>query len=99
MAHRVFDVVAKDIQKEHVAEDMGDASVHEHRHQERQIDRNWRRLQAGNLTLLAGPRVDDGFGLGHRILAGDDLPGNGRPGESELVVVAKPLEEYEHEDV
>ena len=40
----ILDVVAKDKKKKHVAKDVRDAAVHEHRSQQSEIDRNRRWL-------------------------------------------------------
>ena len=42
MAQTIFDVVAKDPKEEHVAEDVRDAAVHEHRSEQREVNRKRR---------------------------------------------------------
>ena len=57
MAQAVFEVVSKDPEEEHVAGDVCDAAVHEHRNNQGQVNREWRRLKTGNQKLLTGDRM------------------------------------------
>ena len=42
MPEQIFEVVAEDPQKQHVAEDMGKAAMHEHRREEIEVNRKRR---------------------------------------------------------
>ena len=99
VAHAILDVVAENPQEPHVAQQVGDAAVHEHRRQQRQIDRPGRRLKAGGRELLSAPPVDDGLVFADDVFAGPDFRGHCRPGIGELIVRAGPLKENVHQDV
>ena len=98
MPQTVFEVVAENPQVEHVAEDVHDAAVHEHRADEREVDRHRDGLKL-DAHHLAGRRVA-AQGHGPRdVGAGHDLLRHGRPRVVELVVRPQPLQEDEDEDV
>ncbi len=91
----VLDVVAEDPQEQHVAEQVHQAAVHEHRHQEGEVHGAGSLLQRDDGRLVADldpDRLRDVF-------AGSDLLGDGREGVGELLVVAHALEEHEHQHV
>src|SRR2546429_4294369 len=97
MPQRIFDVVAKNPQEQHIAENMGNSAVHEHRRQQRDVHCAWRWLQAGNFERLPGNRLlfhvigrDD-------IVAAYNLLRNRRKLVSKLLVFTQSLEEYKNE--
>src|SRR2546421_12848659 len=73
----VFDVVAKDKKEKHIAENVRDAPMHEHRGEQREVNRNQCRLQSWHLHALAGELLDRDRPRDD-ISAGDDLSGHGR---------------------
>ena len=101
MPHAVFDVVAEEPQKPHVAEEVHDAAMHEDAGQERQPDRDRRRAQArhrhGELLPLNGDLAD--ARLGDDVAAGEDLRRHLAVGERDVVVLPHPLEHDEHKHV
>ena len=54
MAHAVLDVVAKNPKEEHVAGDVRDAAMHEHRNDQGEINGTRRGLQTRKQELLTG---------------------------------------------
>src|SRR5438552_12015376 len=98
MTEAIFDVVTKDKKEKHVAEDVRNAAVHEHRSEQRQVNRNRSRLQSRHLDALAGELLD-GYWTGDDVPAGDDLTRNRRVGVGELVVTAETLKKHKHEHV
>ena len=95
MPQVVFDVVAEDPEKQHVAEQVHQAAVHEHRNQQREIHRAGRLLQRNGGGLVADLDA-------HRprdVLAGADLLRHGRERVGELLVRAHPLQEHEHQHI
>jgi hypothetical protein len=48
VAQTILDVVAEDPEEEHVAGDVREAAVHEHRREEREVNRTRRRTKTGN---------------------------------------------------
>ena len=102
--HRVLDVVAEDPEEQHVAGDVQEAAVHEHRAEEREPGVGLAaRLTAHSRLALAGHRA-----AGHEVavLAGvRDLVGDQPPAHQVVVVrraeadVAAVLKEHEHEHV
>src|SRR5204863_4252647 len=98
MAKTIFDVVAEDKKEKHVAEDVSDAAVHEHRSDEREINRNRRRLQPGHLHALAR-EIFNCDRSRDDVSAGKDLAGYRRVGVGEFVVVTQSLKEHKDQDV
>ena len=99
MTDAIFDVVAKDKKKKHVAEDVRDAAVHEHRSDQREVNRNRRRLQSRHLVPLTGELLHHNAVARDDVFAGNDLRGNRGESVRESFVVAEALQEHEHEDV
>jgi hypothetical protein len=91
----VLDVVAEDPEEQHVAQQVHQAAVHEHRSQQRQIDAARRRLQLQRGTLV--PDFDDD-GTSH-VLAGPDLLRHRGQGVGEDVVRPEPLKKGEDDHV
>src|SRR5712692_7159864 len=93
----IFDVVAKDKKKKHVAEDVREAAVHEHRSDQREVNGNRRRLQT-NSTNGSTAKVFDDYRLLY-IFVMNDFVRDSRKRVGEFIVRPKPLQEHEHEDV
>ena len=79
--------------------EVGEAAVHEHRGQERQIDGPRRRLKARGGELLSGPPVHDHGIVGDDVLPGPDLRGYCGEGVREPVVLPSALKHHEDEHV
>src|SRR5439155_16241643 len=94
VAHAIFDVIAEDEKKEHVAEDMRDASMHEHGSDQREIDRNRRRLKSRHFETLPRDRLHHNPIARRNVTAGNDLRRDGRKSVSEFFVRAEALEKY-----
>jgi hypothetical protein len=71
--HAIFEVIAEYPEEKHVAEDVRDAAVHEHRSKQREIDTAGRRLQARLLEAVAAHRVLHDARRGYHIAPGRDL--------------------------
>src|SRR5882672_3377559 len=99
MTHPVFDVIAKDPEKEHVAGNVRDAAVHEHRYEQSEVDRKRGRLQTGNQELLTGGRNYHDAIRSSDVAAGNDLSGHGRVCQSKSLVSAELLQEDKDEDI
>ena len=99
MTQTIFDVVAKDPKEEHVAEDVGNAAVHEHRSDQRQIDGNRRRLESRHFDAPAGKRVHDDAIASDYVPAGNDLRWNGGVGVSELIVCSQVLKKHKDQNI
>src|SRR5204863_8471305 len=93
-----FDVVTKDEKEKHIAENVRDAAMHEHRGEQREVNRNRRRLQAWHFDALAGELLDS-YRTGDNVPAGDDLTGNRRVRVGELIVAAETLKKHKHQHV
>src|SRR5207245_8468111 len=93
MPQPIFNVVAKYEQKKHVAEDVRNPSMHKHRCDEREINRDWRWLQAGHLDLLTGGLNQNSVARDN-ISAGDDFGRNGRERVRELFIRAESLQKH-----
>ena len=75
MAKAVFNIIAKDPEEQHVAEQVPKAAMHEHRCDHGQVHGDGSGLQSGyfkSLSLMADQPV-----LGNDISAGNDLRGDG----------------------
>src|ERR1041385_8743031 len=94
----IFNVVPKDKKKKHVAKDVRDAAVHEHRRDQREPNRNGRRLQPRHLHPLTG-KVLNCNGPRDDVATGDDLARDRRVGVRESIVAAQALEKDEHKNV
>lgn len=88
----VLEVVAKDPQVEQVAAQVEQPPVHEHRRQDRQVDRNG---TGRVLERHTGRQLH----LPHHVHAGRDLVGNDAVAVRKRLVAAEPLKEHEHEHV
>src|SRR5260370_40068674 len=99
MTDAIFDVVAKDKKEKHVAEDVRQAAVHEHRSDQGEVNGTRRRLQSRHFQGLTGERLKHDAVARDDVSASDDLCRNGRKRISELFVVAKALEKDKDEDV
>jgi hypothetical protein len=96
----VFEVVAEYPQEEHVAEQVREAAVHEHRDEQREVDAAGRRLESGDAyPLVRRLDADDAVGR-HGVAPRHDLQRHGGPGVGETVLLgAEALEEDEDQDV
>src|SRR6185369_3752617 len=90
MAQTILDVVAEDPEKQHVARDVREAAVHEHRGEERQVNRARRWTKTRNRYALAHV-LDDTRGCNY-IVTLKNLRGHGRERVGELVVAAESLQ-------
>ena len=99
MAQTIFNVVAKDPKEKHVAEDVRDAAVHEHRRDQREPNRNRRRLETRHLDALAGEGLYGDLTRRGDISAGDYLFWDGGIRVCEFIIRAQPLKKNEHQDV
>ena len=96
MADDILEIVAEDQQKQHIAKNMHDAPVHEHRAEKIEINRQRRRI----MLYLAGvpQRVADDLDA-RDIDAGRYLLRNKRKGVCKGIVVAQPLKQHENENI
>src|SRR5215213_3656541 len=78
VAQTVLDVVAKDPEKQHVAADVCDAAVHEHRGKERQINRKRCYTKTRDQQALSGYGILKDTSLSNHVVPGDNLQRNGR---------------------
>src|SRR5437667_1800845 len=99
VAHAIFDVIAENEKKKHVAKDVRDASVHEHGSDQRQIDGNRRRLQTRHLETLARDRLHHYPIARRNVSASNDLRRHGRKGVSEFFIRAEALEKHKDQDI
>src|SRR5207237_1331574 len=95
----IFDIIAKDKKKKHIAEDVSDAAVHEHRSDQREISGNGSTGHSGRLYGLPGNRLDHETAGDRPIIAGNDSLGNCRKLRGELLVAAEALEQHKHQHV
>src|SRR5205823_12803113 len=95
----VFDVIAENEKKKHVAKDVRDASVHEHGSDQRQIDGNGRRLQTRHFETLARDRLYHNPIARRNVSASNDLRRHGRKGVSEFFIRAEALEKHKDQDI
>src|SRR5215471_4453617 len=75
---------------------MREAAMHEHRSDQREIDRDWRRLQSRHFNSLAGEVLHDDW-TGDDVFTGEYLGGHRRKSVSEFIVGAEPLEKHKDE--
>ena len=73
VANAIFDVIAEDEKKKHVAEDVRQAAVHEHRSDQRQVNRDRRWLQARHLDALTCERLHQNAIAGDDVMTRNDL--------------------------
>ena len=99
VAHAIFDVIAEDEKKEHVAEDVRDASMHEHGRDQREIDWNRRRLEARHFETLPRDRLHHNPIARRDVFARNDLRRDGRKSVGEFFVRAEALEKYEDQHI
>src|SRR5438552_6995937 len=95
----IFDIIAKDKKKKHIAEDVSDAAVHEHRSDQREISGNVSTGHSGRLYGLTGNRLDHETAGDRPIIASNDSLGNCRKLIGELLVAAEALEEHKYQHV
>src|SRR5690606_27417342 len=93
---QTLEVVTEDKQKEHVTEDVGKISVHEHRTQKVEIDRQ----SSGIVLYLAGVahRIADHLNT-RKVNAARDLLRDQRVGIGERLVPAHALQQHKDENV
>ena len=91
----VLDVVTENPEKQHVAEQMHQAAVHEHRRQQCEVHADWRVFERDDDSLIA---KFDGHVLGD-VSSGANFLRDGRKGVGERLVRANTLQEHEHDDV
>lgn len=99
MAHRILNIVAKNEQEQHVAGNMPDTAMHEHRSDQGQPDRNGCNAQARQEHPLMRIRIDEDFCFGDNVVPGQDLAGNGGVSISKMLVVSPFLVIYKYEDI
>ena len=95
----IFDVIAENEKKEHVAEDVRDASMHEHGRDQREIDGNRRRLESRHFETLPRDRLHHNPIASRDVFTRNDLRGHGRKSVSEFFVRAEALEKYEDQHI
>src|SRR5882762_4662220 len=95
----IFNIVAKDKKEKHVAEDVSDAAMHEHRSDQREVSRDWRTWHSRRLYGLTSNRFQHEAAGNRPIIAGDDACRNCRKFVGELLVGPKTLKEDKHQDV
>src|SRR6266571_292907 len=98
MPKSIFDVVAKDEKEEHVAEDVRDAAMHEHRGEQREVNRNRSRLQTRHFDSLSSKVLHD-YRPRSEVPASNNFSGNCRVRVSELFVAAETLQEDKDQHV
>ena len=76
VAQPIFDVIAENEKKKHVAKDVRDAAVHEHGSDQREIDWNRRRLQTWHFETLPRDRLHHNPIARRDVLAGNNLLGH-----------------------
>src|ERR1700756_2268536 len=94
MTQPVLDIVAEDEKKKHVAEDVRDPAVHEHRSQKGEIDGNRSWLQSGHFHSLSREWLHEDAISGDDVFPGNNLGGDCRESVCELFVRAESLEKY-----
>ena len=99
MTEAIFYVVTKDKKKKHVAEDVSDAAVHEHRGDQCEVSRDWSTWHSRRLYGLTSNRFEHETAWNRPIIAGDDSPGNCRTFVGELFVAAETLKKHKHQHV
>src|SRR6266478_9990650 len=99
VAQPIFDVIAENEKKKHVAKDVRDAAVHEHGSDQREIDWNRRRLQSWHFETLARDRLHHNPIARRDVFAGNDLGRHGRKGVGESFVGPESLEKYEDKNI
>ena len=99
MPQRVFDIVAENPQKQHIAKNMCNAAVHEYRRQQCDVHRARRSPQSGYRNALTGAWHIDLTSVGNFVVASDNFTRNGGKAVSKLLVLTHPLEKHEHQDV
>ena len=99
VANAIFDVIAEDEKKKHVAEDVRQAAMHEHRSDQRQVNRDRRWLQARHLDALTCERLHQNAIAGNDVMTGNDLLRHGRKGVGKSFVAAEPLQENKDQHV
>src|SRR6185369_15763114 len=97
MTYAIFDVVAEDPEEKHVAADVREVAVHEHRGEERQINRTVGWSKTGNHYAFA--HVLDNLWIGDDIVASENLERHSRVGVSELVVAPEALQNDKDKNV
>jgi len=99
MPQTIFDVVTKDPEIKHVAEDVRQPAVHEHRCDQRQPDWYQSALQSGQGHALAGDWLDH-HPIGRDYIApADNFGRHRRISIGELVIRSQTLQEHKHKQV
>src|ERR1700730_1817428 len=99
MPQTVLDIVTKDPEEQHVAKDVRDAAVHEHRGDQREIHRNRRWLQARHLDSLTGERMDQHAIASYDVSVSDDLARDSRERIREPFVCPEALEKNKYQNI
>ena len=96
MPDQVFEIVPKDVQEQHIAKDMRDAAVHEHRAEKIEIHRQ-RRLEMTNLARVS-KRISNHLHAAD-IDTGGYLFRDESVGIIESLVAAELLQQQKNEDI
>ena len=99
MAHYVFEVIAKYPQVQHIAGNMGQPAVHEHRRKQRQVNGDWRGLQAGHFDGPAGIGILNDLGMGDNIMAGQYFGRHGSVTKGKMDIMTPVLKIDEDKNV
>ena len=77
MAQSIFNVIAKDPKEQHISENVRQPRVHEHRSDEREVNRNGGGLQPRHLNVLAGEGLHENAIPRDDVAAANYFTGNG----------------------
>src|SRR6267142_5796780 len=99
MPEAILDVVTKDPEEQHIAKDVGDAAVHEHRSDQREVDRNRSWLQSRHYEVLSGQGLNKHLIARYYIFTSNDFRGNGRECICEPLVSSQALQKHEDENI
>src|SRR6185369_11914734 len=95
----VLNVVAKDPEKQHIAANVHEATVHEHRRKKRDVYRNWCYFQSGNQQSLSCDRVNQHSTWSHDVVTRQNLSRDCRKGVGEVFVCSELLKKDKDEEV